>query len=394
LKKDFFKYQAPTTPFAPGLEIKNASGNYLYDQQGKRYLDMVAGVSALPLGHCHPAVVGAVKDQLDHYMHVMVYGEFAQQPAVELCKKIAATMPAALQMTYLVNSGTEAMEAAIKLARRVTGRSEVISMRGSYHGNTLGSLSLMDFEERKAPFRPLLPDVRHIKFNCLPDLKKISSNAAAVILESIQGGAGFIIPDSRWLQALRDKCDQHDVLLIMDEIQTGVGRTGRFWFFDHFDVAPDMVISGKGLGGGLPIGTLTARKEHLESFKETPMLGHITTFGGNPVIAAAALATMTEILDGDYMEQMDRKELRFRESLNSKYIEEIRGKGLMLAVILQDAEYTAAIVEECRNRGVLFFLLLFEKRAIRITPPYTVNDEEIDHACRILVQVIEDIYSK
>ncbi len=392
MKTDFYKYQAPTTPFAPGLEIKKAAGCYIYDQEGKAYLDMVAGVSALPLGHCHPNVVHAIQRQAQEYMHVMVYGEFAQAPAVQLCKKIAATMPAPLHMTYLVNSGTEAMEAAIKLARTVTGRNQVIAMKNCYHGNTMGSLSLMDYEERKAPFRPLLPSIDHIQFNCFPDLKKITQQTAGVVLETIQGGAGFIIPDHRWINALRERCTAMGALLILDEIQPGVGRTGTMWHFSKYGIIPDAVISGKGLAGGMPIGALTASKEHLDYFKKAPMLGHITTFGGNPVIAAAALATLTTIEQEGLMEQVGQKEARFRESLHSPYIKQVRGSGLMLAAILQDDHHTAAIVNRCREKGVLFFLLLYEKRAIRITPPLTVTLDQIDHACHVLTETIEEFY--
>ncbi len=392
MKTDFFKYQAPTTPFAPGLEIKRAAGNYIYDQQGKKYLDMVAGVSALPLGHCHPAVVQAIQKQAATYMHVMVYGEYAQAPAVLLCKKIAATMPPALDMTYLVNSGTEAMEAALKLARTVTQRSEIVAMNNCYHGNTLGSLSLMNYEERKAPFRPLLPDIKNIQFNCLRDLSLITEKTAAVVIETIQGGAGFIMPHPRWLQALRERCTAMGALLILDEIQPGVGRTGSMWHFSKYGIVPDAVITGKGLAGGMPIGALTARTAHLEYFKKAPILGHITTFGGNPVIAAAALATLTQIEQEGLMEQVRDKELRFRESLTSPYIKEVRGTGLMLAAILQDDQHTAAIVDRCREKGVIFFLLLYEKRAIRMTPPLTITQGEIDHACHVLQETILEFY--
>ncbi|WP_194850525.1 aspartate aminotransferase family protein [Nonlabens antarcticus] len=393
MKEDFFKYQAPTTPYASGLEIARAAGSYIYDTDGNAYLDMVAGVSALPLGHCHPVVVKAIQDQAEQYMHVMVYGEYAQSPAVNLCKKLASTLPDPLNMTYLVNSGTEAIEASIKLARTVTGRSEIIAMRNCYHGNTLGSLSLMDFEERKSAFRPLIPDIRHIKFNCIPDLRKITSRTAAVVLETIQGAAGFLMPNQQWFEQLRKTCTRLGVLLILDEIQPGVGRTGTMWHFQKYGIVPDMVISGKGLGGGLPIGSLTASEEHLSHFKKTPMLGHITTFGGNPVIAAAALATLNAIENEGLMEEVKMKEARFRESLNSTNIKQIIGTGLMLAAILPDDRFTAAIVDECRNRGVIFFLLLFEKRAIRITPPYTVTVAEIDKACRILTDVVDEFYA-
>jgi acetylornithine aminotransferase len=394
MKKDFFQYQAQTTPFAPGMEIKYAKGNYIYDVHGNTYLDLVAGVSALPLGHCHPAVVNAIQEQAATYMHVMVYGEYAQKPAVALCKKIAELMPAPLEMTYLVNSGTEAIEAAIKLAKRVTGRSELIAMKNAYHGNTTGSLALMDYEERKAPFRPLMPQIRHIAFNCFADLEMITEQTAAVILESIQGGAGFILPNTYWLKELRKKCYEVGALIIVDEIQPGIGRTGTMFYFDKHDFTPDIVVIGKGLAGGLPIGALTASTEHMEQFKQAPMLGHITTFGGNPVIAAAALATLNTIIDNGIMDEIKEKELRFRESLKHPLIKEIRGTGLMLAAILPDDTYTATIVERCREKGVIFFLLLFEKRAVRITPPLTITHEEIVTACQVLKEVISEFYGE
>jgi acetylornithine/N-succinyldiaminopimelate aminotransferase len=392
MKDDFYHFQAQTTPFAPGIEIHHAKGNYIYDKEGHKYLDMVAGVSALPLGHCHPVVTAAIKNQVDTYMHVMVYGEYAQEPAVQLCKKLAALLPDPLETTYLLNSGTEAIEASIKLARRITGKSQIIAMKKAYHGNTMGSLSLMDYEERKAPFRPLIPDITHINFNCLQDLKFITQDAAAVIIESIQGGAGFKIPSNLWMQQLSKRCKETDTLLIVDEIQPGVGRTGSMFYFTQHHIVPDMVVTGKGLAGGLPIGALTTSKEHMSYFKEEPMLGHITTFGGHPVIAAAALATLTEIERGGYLEQMSRKEGHFRDNLQHRNIVEVRGKGLMLIALLPDDQFTTQIVDECRNRGVIFFLLLYEKRAIRITPPYAITDSEIEFACTILKEVTEIYY--
>ncbi|MGB5981035.1 MAG: aspartate aminotransferase family protein [Nonlabens sp.] len=392
-REDFFRYQAPTTPFASGLEVKSAKGSIIIDSNDKAYLDMVAGVSALPLGHCHLKVVDAITKQIQSYLHVMVYGEFSQKPAVDLCKLIAELLPDPLDMTYLVNSGTEAIEASLKLSRRVTGRSEILAMHNCYHGNTMGSLSLMDFEERKAPFRPLVPGIGHIKFNCLLDLNRITTSTAAVILESIQGGAGFIVPDPRWWNALFVKCRSTGTLIILDEIQPGMGRTGSLFYFEKLGLVPDMVISGKGLGGGMPIGSLTASTELLKQFGEHPMLGHITTFGGNPVVAAAALATLKEVNQNLPSFDVMVKELRFRESLQNQHISEVRGTGLMLAVILKNDRFTSQIVNYCRDRGVLFFLLLFEKRAIRITPPLIVEDHEIDKACEILLEAICYFYN-
>lgn len=389
---DFFKHQAQTTPFASGMEVARAHNNVIIDTAGNTYIDMVAGVGALPLGHCHPAVVKAIQEQAANYMHVMVYGEYALEPAVQLCKKLAALLPDPLTMTYLVNSGTEAIEASLKLARRVTGRSQIIAMKNAYHGNTIGSLSLMDYEERKAPFRPLLPAIDHIKFNCFQDLQYITARTAAVILETIQGGAGFIVPNTYWLQALEKRCKQVGALLILDEIQPGIGRTGTMFHFTQHHIIPDVVVTGKALGGGMPIGALTAAREHMEQLKENPILGHITTFGGNPVIAAAALATLNAIEQEGLMEQVRLKELRFRESLISTNIKEVRGTGLMLAALLPDAQFTNDIVATCHKRGVIFFTLLYEKRAIRITPPLTITLDEIERSCAILVEVIDSYY--
>jgi len=289
--KDFLKYQAQTTSHPLGMEVSHAKGSYIYDTQGNAHLDFVAGVSACTLGHSHPSVVTAVQKQMATYAHVMVYGEYAQGPAVELTKLLAEHLPAPLETTYLVNSGTEAIEAALKLARRATGRTELIFAHNAYHGNTMGSMSVMDYEERKRPFEPLIPDCRPIQFNLPSDLEKITEKTAGVILETIQGGAGFIVPEPNYLSKVKQRCEEVGALLILDEIQPGFGRTGRLFGFQHFNVVPDIVVMGKGMGGGLPIGALTASHAHMALFKENPKLGHITTFGGNPVIAAAALAT-------------------------------------------------------------------------------------------------------
>ncbi len=392
MNTDFFKYQAQTTPYASGMEVASAIENVITDVSGNNYIDMVAGVGALPLGHCHPAVVKAIQDQAATYLHVMVYGEYAQSPAVALCKKLAALLPPPLEMTYLVNSGTEAIEASLKLARKVTGRAQIIAMRNAYHGNTMGSLSLMDYEERKAPFRPLLPAIDHISFNCFPDLSRITTKTAAVIIETIQGGAGFVTPNTFWLQELSMRCKKTGTLLIVDEIQPGIGRTGTMFHFTQHNIIPDIVVTGKALAGGMPIGALTASRAHMEQLMDNPILGHITTFGGHPVIAAAALATLESIEQEGLMEQIGLKELRFRESLQSKNIVEIRGTGLMLAAMLPDDRYTNQIVTACQQRGVIFFTLLYEKRAVRITPPLTIRMEEITHACRILVEVVDAFY--
>ncbi|WP_282069567.1 aspartate aminotransferase family protein [Olleya namhaensis] len=391
MKAGFLKYQAQTSPYPLALEISHAKGSYIFDTNNKCYLDFVAGVSACTLGHSHPKVVNAIKNQADKYLHVMVYGEYAQQPAVELCKFIATHLPDPLESTYLVNSGTEAIEGALKLARRVTGRSQIIAAHNAYHGNTMGSLSLMDFEERKAPFRPLLPDISHITFNYEPHFKHITSKTAAVIVETIQGGAGFIEPKVNYLAKLKAKCEAVGALLILDEIQPGIGRTGKLFGFQNYNVIPDIVVTGKGLGGGLPIGAFTASKAHMDLLQDSPKLGHITTFGGNPLIAASALATLQEVVTSDLMAEALKKEQLIKKHLKHPLITEIRGRGLMLAAITTSAEVTNQVILEAQNQGLILFWLLFEPKAIRITPPLTISNEEIIKGCGIIIDLLNKI---
>jgi acetylornithine/succinyldiaminopimelate/putrescine aminotransferase len=388
---DFGKYQAQTSPNPLGLEIARAAGSYVYDRDGKAYLDFVAGVSACSLGHCHPAVVEAVQQQAARYMHVMVYGEFVLEPALDYCRKLAECLPEPLQSTYLVNSGTEAMEGALKLARKVTGRTGFLAARNAYHGNTMGSLSLMSYERRMAPFRPLLPGVEHLEFNAVDQLERITSRTAAVILETIQGGAGFIQPQNGYLQAVRKRCDQTGTLLILDEIQPGFGRTGKLFAFEHFGCVPDILVMGKGMASGLPAGAFTASEAHMRQLGVQPELGHITTFGGNPVIAAAALATLTTLKEGDLIPSTLKKEALFRELLVHEYIETIRGRGLMLALILTDAALANALVRRAMEKGLLLFWLLFEPRAVRITPPLTISEAEIREGCAQLLEILDTL---
>ena len=389
LNDDFRVFQSQTTPHPLGIEISHAAGSYLYDSQGKAYLDFIAGVSAVTLGHCHPEIVGAVQKQAASYMHVMVYGEFVQRPALELCKTLANLLPAPLQTTYLVNSGTEAMEGALKLARRVTGRTQLIAARNAYHGNTLGSLSLMDFEIRKAPFRPLIPDIHHIEFNDTGALEAITENTAAVVLETIQGGAGFIIPNPGYLQKVRERCNQTGALLILDEIQPGFGRTGTLFAFEQFDCTPDILVIGKGMASGMPIGAFTASKTHMDSLMQDPKLGHITTFGGNPVVAAAALKTLQILRETDLIANTLEKEKQFRDLLVHPSILEIRGKGLMLALILESEDLANYLVLEALKEGLLLFWLLFEPRAVRISPPLTLSEEEIKKGCSTILELLD-----
>ncbi|TPN84802.1 aspartate aminotransferase family protein [Aquimarina algicola] len=391
MKEDFFTYQAQTTPHPLAIEISHANGSYIYSTDGKKYLDFVAGVSACSLGHRHPKIIKAVKEQLDKYLHVMVYGEYIQKPAVELTKLLASLLPKPLEKTYLTNSGTEAIEGSLKLARRVTGRSQIIAAKLAYHGNTMGSMSVMGYEERKQAFRPLIPDVSFINFNNEEELKNITTKTAGIILETIQGGAGFIVPKKNYLEKVSQRCKEVGAMLILDEIQPGFGRTGKLFGFQNYNIVPDIIAMGKGMGGGLPIGAFTASTAVMDQLQDNPKLGHITTFGGNPVIAAAALATLREITESDVMAASLEKEKIFRSLLIHPLIKEIRGIGLMLAFITPSAEITNQIVLKCQERGLILFWLLYEPLAVRITPPLTISIEEIKEGCKIILDVLDEI---
>ena len=358
MKENFFKYQAQTTNNPISLEILKASGSYIYDTNNNKYLDFVAGVSASNLGHNNKKIKKAVLKQIDLYWHVMVYGEFIQKPTVKLCKLLSQNLPKLLSNTYLTNSGTEAIEAAMKLAKRVTGKSELIAAKNGYHGNTQGAMSIMGFEERKRAYRPLIPDIKFIEFNNIEDISIITNKTAGVIVETIQGGAGFILPEKNYLKKLKQKCDEVGALLILDEIQPGIGRTGKLFAFEHFDVIPDILVYGKGLGGGFPIGALTTTKKYMALFKQNPILGHITTFGGHPVIAAAAHSNLKETLSSNIMSKIEEKENLIRRILKHKLIIEIRGKGLMLALILKKPDLTKKLGEGCLDNGLILFYLI------------------------------------
>jgi acetylornithine/succinyldiaminopimelate/putrescine aminotransferase len=371
-----------------GLEIVRAKGCYLYDSNNKKYLDLVAGVSACSLGHRHPKVVRAIKRQLGKYLHVMVYGEFIQKEPVLLAKLLADHLPQHLNTTYLTNSGTEAIEGALKLAKRVTGRAEIIAAKKAYHGNTMGAMSVMGYELRKSAYRPLIPGTRFIRFNNPEDLKNITSQTAAVILETIQGGAGFIVPDKGYLKKVKKRCEDVGALLILDEIQPGIGRTGKLFAFMDHEIAPDILVIGKGLGGGLPVGAFIADQKHMAQLKQAPSLGHITTFGGNPVIAAACRATLDTMLNSNLIAATLKKEKLFRKLLVHPKIKAIRGKGLMLALIMEDTKTAQTLVKKCLEEGVLLFFLLFEPKAVRISPPLTISEKQIKKACKTLIKVL------
>ncbi len=391
MQKDFFTYQAQTTRFAAGFEVERAEGSYIYGTDGKKYLDFVAGVSANTLGHSHPKVINAIKNQTDKYLHVMVYGEYAQEMPVQLCKLLAEATPAPLEVTYLVNSGAEAIDGALKLAKRYTGREEIISMKQSYHGNTHGALSVSGNELHKREFRPLLPLVDFIEFNNTDEFSKITEKTACVIAETIQGAAGFLMPDQDYFPRLKKRCEEVGALLILDEIQPGFGRTGKLFAFEHYGMVPDILVMGKGMGGGVPVGAFMSSRDIMETLSHTPKLGHITTFGGNPLIAAASLATLKEVLDSNLMAETAAKEQIFREMLVHPAIKNVNGKGLMLAVNLGTPEFTLEAARRCMEKGLIVFWQLYRNEYLRISPPLTISEAEIREGCQIILEVLQEM---
>ncbi len=391
-KEIFLSHQGQTSPFPFLIEVERADGVFIYDKQGKKYTDLIAGVAVNNIGHCHPKVIEAIKNQVDKHLHVMVYGEFVQDAQVKFAQKLTAILPESLNSVYAVNSGTEANEAAIKLAKRVTGRMEIVSFRGSYHGSTNGSLSISGNEIKKKPFRPLLPEVRFIHLNNLEELDRISEKTAGVIIETIQGDAGVRIPNAAYLQALRNRCNEVGALLIFDEIQCGMGRTGKLFAFEHFSVVPDVLTLGKALGGGMPIGALVSSQEFLNQFTSQPMLGHITTFGGHPVVCAAAAATLDVLTSEINWENLERIGKLIEEELSKlPQIKEIRRIGFMFAFDMESADQVAKVVEECLNKGVLTFWFLSHPYSFRLSPPLTISNDEAIHAIEVIKSVILSI---
>ena len=383
--KDIFKkHQAQTFPFPSCLEIASAKGSYITDVNGKQYLDFVAGVSANTLGHSNPIIINAVKEQLDKYTHVMVYGEYIQSPQYKLAELLADNLPKNLSTTYFVNSGAEAIEGAMKLAKRANGRSEIISCKNSYHGSTQGALSIMGNEEHKAKYRPLLPNCNTITYNDENSLKNITNQTAAVVIEIVQGGTGFVTPANNFLQKVRERCTKTGALLIFDEIQTCYGRLGTLFGFEKYNVTPDILCIAKGMGAGMPIGAFISSWELMNLLTFEPKLGHITTFGGHPVNCAASLACLQHLLNSDIMKEVDQKEQLFRTHLKHPKIKKIRGEGLILAVEFEDEEIARKVVEQSLENGLILFYFLFTKTAIRITPPLTITEEEIIKGCEII----------
>jgi len=376
-KELFIKHQGQTTP-------------YPTDKSGKSYLDLVAGISACTLGHCHPKVVKAVQDQAAEYMHIMVYGEFIQSPQLDLATKLASLLPDSLNSTYFVNSGVEAIEASMKLAKRSTGRSEIISCKNSYHGSTQGALSIMGTETYKQNFRPLLPDCNQIIYNDIESLQNITSKTAAVIIEPVQGATGFITPTNGFLKAVRKKCNQTGALLVFDEIQTCYGRTGNLFGFETYGVIPDVLCMAKGMGGGMPIGAFTCSTELMQELSDNPKLGHITTFGGHPTSCVAALATLNELCESNLIKEVSKKEQLFREVLKHPKIKEVRGIGLMLAIELGDAETCQKLVSKGIEKGIITFFFLFTDTAVRLSPPLTISEDEIREAGKLICEILDE----
>ena len=385
----FLSHVAQTSPYPLQIEVNHAEGTRIFDTSGKSYLDFISGIAVTNIGHRHPKVVEAIKNQVDQYMHVMAYGEFIQAPQNDLAAKLVSLLPTPLDCCYFVNSGTEANEAALKLAKRVTGRTKIVSCKKSYHGSTHGSLSVSGNEVKKYAFRPLLPDVHFITFNDMADLAMIDEQTAAVIIEPIQGDAGVRIPADRYLKALRQRCDETGAMLIFDEVQTGFGRTGKLFAFEHFDVVPNVLTIAKGMGGGMPIGAFVADRAHMQQLTHDPMLGHITTFGGHPVNCAAALANIEAILEEQLLDEVETKGALLEELITHPEVIEIRRKGLMFAVEFASADQVQKIVEQCIADGLITFWFLSCPESFRLAPPLNVTEEEIREAAQIIQKAIQ-----
>jgi acetylornithine/succinyldiaminopimelate/putrescine aminotransferase len=388
----FLKHNAQTSHTPLLLEFVKAKGIYMYDAKGNKYMDLIAGIGVSNVGHCHPAVVSAIQKQAETYMHLMVYGEFVQTPQVEFAKALAAILPQNLDCTYFVSSGSEAAEGAMKLAKRYTGRQEIIACKNSYHGSTHGALSLMGNEEFKQAYRPLLPGINFIEFNFLPDLQKITTKTAAVFIETIQGEAGIRVPDESYMLALRQKCTETGALLVFDEIQCGFGRTGKMFGFEHFGIVPDVLLLAKGMGGGMPIGAFVSSQKIMSVFSENPILGHITTFGGHPVICAAALATLNAIVEEKMVDGVEEKGQLFKDLLQHSAIKEVRGKGLMLAAEFESYEVLKQIIDGCIEDGLVTDWFLHCSNSMRIAPPLIITKTEIHSACKVILKNINRFY--
>jgi acetylornithine/N-succinyldiaminopimelate aminotransferase len=389
LRQLFLANNAQTTNFPLLLEFERAEGVYMYNTKGEAFIDLISGIGVSNLGHSNPYVVKAIKNQVDKYMHLMVYGEYVQTPQVRFAEKLISLLPGNLQSVYFTNSGTEAVEGALKLAKRFTGRAQIIACANSYHGSTHGALSVMGNEEFKQAYRPLLPGVSFIRFNEMADLELITTETACVIIETIQGEAGIRVPDAGYMQALRARCTQTGTLLILDEIQAAFGRTGKLFAFEHFDIVPDILLLAKALGGGMPVGAFIASHTIMDALKDNPILGHITTFGGHPVCCAGGLAALEVLLNEDLLATVGEKETLFRKLLAHPTIKNIRGKGLMLAIELDNFDLNKKIIDRCIENGVITDWFLHCSNSMRIAPPLVITPKQIEKACEVILEAVQ-----
>ena len=393
LRSLFLRHVAQTSPAPPMLDVSHAEGVFIYDQHGKSYIDFISGIAVSNTGHRHPKVIEAIREQSEKYLHVMVYGEFIQGPQVQLAQKISSLLPEPLQSVYFVNSGAEATEGALKLAKRATGRSKMLAFHNAYHGSTHGALSVMGSDYFKQGYGPLLPDVGFLHYNDFDSLESIDEQTACIIAETIQGEAGAKVPDVAWLQALSQRCHEMGALLILDEIQSGFGRTGKLFAFEHFGIVPDILLMAKGMGGGIPIGAFVSSNALMSKLSHDPVLGHITTFGGNALACAAALASLNAILDEKLIDKVAAKEALIRENLKHPGVEKIHGKGLMLAAEMNSNPEVLKTMEACYRRGLITDWFLFADNCLRIAPPLVITDEEIHKACTIIKDAITEVLS-
>lgn len=385
------QHLAQTNPYPLGMEIERAEGIYLYGPRGEKYIDFVSGIGVNNLGHGHPAILKAIHEQVDRHLHAMVYGEFVQKSQLEAAATLTSLLPNSLDCCYFVNSGTEAIEAAMKLMKRVTGRHQIVSFVGAYHGNTQGSMSVSYNEKKKGAFRPLLPEIHFIRLNHWEDLHLITEQTAGVLLETIQGDAGIRIPNPLYLQALKSRCEEVGALFVLDEIQCGMGRTGKVFAFEHYSIVPDALVLGKALGGGMPIGCLVSSKDNIETLSHSPILGHISTFAGHPVACASAAAALKIYRDSDVVEQVERKGQWIEDQLiHHPKVQEIRRKGFYFAIDLENEAIVQQVVERCLSKGLITFWFLSCPWSFRIAPPLIINEQEMKEAVDILLWALDN----
>ncbi|MDF2193155.1 aspartate aminotransferase family protein [Paraflavitalea sp. CAU 1676] len=387
----FFRHVAQTSTAPLALEIVKAEGSLLWDAEGREYIDMIAGISVCNVGHRHPRVVKAIRKQADQYLHLLVYGEFVETPQVQYAKAITDHLPGSLNSVYFTNSGAEAVEGAMKLAKRVTNRSQIIAFKDSYHGSTQGALSIIGDEYWRRAYRPLLPDVLHLEHGSFTAIEAITDRTACVIAEPIQAERGVYTPSKEWVKALRKKCTETGTLLILDEIQTGFGRTGTLWAFEQFNITPDVLLLGKALGGGMPLGAFIADKAIMMNLADNPVLGHITTFGGHPVCCAAGHAALKVLLKESLVQDVKKKEAILLEQLKHPLIKTIRSNGLMLAVEFDSFETNKKIIDACIRKGVLTDWFLFAANCMRLVPPLTISPKELKKACKVILAAMEEV---